>query len=54
MAGKIRFSGERKSELLKASSGERCGPYNFVPTSLACNVQNVKVFASPCTKSNRL
>ena len=54
MAGKIRFSSERKSELLKASSGERCGLYNFVPTSLACNVQSVKVFASPCTKSNRL
>ena len=29
-AGKIRFSGTRKSVLLKASSGERCAPRNFV------------------------
>ena len=28
-AGKTRFSGTRKSVLLKASSGERCVPYNF-------------------------
>ena len=27
---KIRFSGTRKSVLLKASSGERCAPQNFV------------------------
>ena len=30
MARKIRFSGTRKSVLLKASSGERCAPRNFV------------------------
>ena len=29
-AGKIRFSGARKSVLLKPSSGERCTPRNFV------------------------
>ena len=29
-AGKIRFSGARKSVLLKPSSGERCAPQNFV------------------------
>ena len=29
-AGKIRFSGARKSVLLKASSGERSAPRNFV------------------------
>ena len=29
-AGKIRFSGARKSVLLKASSGERCAPQNVV------------------------
>ena len=29
-AGKIRFSGARKSVLLKASSEERCAPQNFV------------------------
>ena len=29
-AGKVRFSGARKSVLLKASSGERCAPRNFV------------------------
>ena len=29
-AGKIRFSGAQKSVLLKASSGERCAPCNFV------------------------
>ena len=29
-AEKIRFSGARKSVLLKASSGERCAPRNFV------------------------
>ena len=29
-AGKIRFSGARKSVLLKASSGGRCAPKNFV------------------------
>ena len=29
-AGKIRFSGEQKSVLLKASSGEHCAPRNFV------------------------
>ena len=29
-AGKIRFSGAQKSVLLKASSGERCAPQNFV------------------------
>ena len=29
-AGKIRFSGERKFVLLKASSGDRCAPHNFV------------------------
>ena len=29
-AGRIRFSGARKSVLLKASSGERCAPRNFV------------------------
>ena len=29
-AGKIRFSGERNSVLLKASSGARCTPRNFV------------------------
>ena len=29
-AGKIRFSGARKSMFLKASSGERCAPRNFV------------------------
>ena len=29
-AGKISFSGERKSVLLKASSGESCAPRNFV------------------------
>ena len=27
---KIKFSGTRKSVLLKASSGERCTPANFV------------------------
>ena len=30
MAGKIGFSGARKSMLLKASSGELCAPHNFV------------------------
>ena len=30
MAGKIEFSGARKSVLLKASSGERSAPRNFV------------------------
>ena len=40
MTGKISFSGKPKSELLKASSGERCAPYTFVPTFLACNVQS--------------
>ena len=30
MAGKIRFSGARKSVLLKAISGERGAPRNFV------------------------
>ena len=29
-AGQIKFSGARKSVLLKASSGERCAPRNFV------------------------
>ena len=29
-AGKIRFSGTRKSVLLKLSSRERCAPRNFV------------------------
>ena len=29
-AGKIRFSGERNSMLLKASSGACCAPRNFV------------------------
>ena len=29
-ARKIRFSGEQNSVLLKASSGERCAPRNFV------------------------
>ena len=29
-AGKIRFSGARKSVLLKLSSRERCAPHNFV------------------------
>ena len=43
MAEKIRFSGGQKSELLKASSGERCAPYSFVHTSLACNVQSKSV-----------
>ena len=43
MAAKTKFSGERKSELLKASLGERCEPYNFVPTSSACNVQSKSV-----------
>ena len=30
MAGKIRFSGARKSVLLKTSLGEHCAPRNFV------------------------
>ena len=30
MAGKIIFSGARKSLLHKASSGERCAPRNFM------------------------
>ena len=29
-AGKIRFSGTRKSVFLKTSSGEQCAPRNFV------------------------
>ena len=29
-AGKMRFSGARKSVPLKASTGERCAPRNFV------------------------
>ena len=29
-AGQIKFSGARTSVLLKASSGERCEPRNFV------------------------
>ena len=29
-AGKIRFSGARKSVILEASPGERCTPQNFV------------------------
>ena len=29
-AGKIRFSATQKSVLLKASSGERCGPHNIM------------------------
>ena len=28
--GKIKFSGAQRSVLLKASSGERCAPHNFV------------------------
>ena len=43
MAGKIRFFGERKSELIKGSSGKRCPHYNFVLTSLICNVQSKSV-----------
>ena len=30
MAGKIKFSGTRKSVLLKANLGEHCVPHNFV------------------------
>ena len=30
MAGKISFSGARKSLLLKVSSGKRCAPRNFM------------------------
>ena len=42
MAGKMRFSGARKSVLRKASSGERCAPSKFVhlvalPCTLRCN-----------------
>ena len=35
-AGKIRFSGEQKSVLHKASSGERGVPRNFVPLLILC------------------
>ena len=43
IAGKIKFSDERQSKLVKTSSGEHCAPYNFVPTFLACNVQSKSV-----------
>ena len=42
---KIRFSGARKPVFLKASSGERCVPRNFV------HFYKVHVFASSCTSS---
>ena len=51
-AGKIRFSGTKKSVLLKASSGDRCAPHNFV----LCDVRRYMCLSHhvPCHVPNEI
>ena len=50
-AGKIWFSGEQNSMLLKARSGARCAPHNFV---LIVTLQSTSVCLVPHRAPNEI